>query len=143
MKEITSEEFMTSKNTWDPTKLDVIGGASDLMISQFPPIPLDAIDSFYNDQGDICATKSDSKVDSKIGPAVVDSEVGPAVVENVNGTIQNLLMENTDQNLKRRKEINGNGSIARRLDRRTNHKHPAFQITYYKRMIHKSNEFNQ
>ena len=48
------------------------------MMSQFPPIPLEAIDSFYNDQGDICATKSDSKVD----PAVVDSEVGPAIVEN-------------------------------------------------------------
>ena len=49
MKEITREEFMTSKNTWDPTKFDDIEGASDLMISQFSPIPLDAIDSFYND----------------------------------------------------------------------------------------------
>ena len=48
------------------------------MISQFPPIPIDAIDSFYNDQGDIRATKSDSKVD----PAVVNSKVGLAVVEN-------------------------------------------------------------
>ena len=44
----------------------------------FPPIPLDAIDSFYNDQGDICATKSDSKVD----PVFVESAVSPAVVEN-------------------------------------------------------------
>ena len=78
MNEITREEFMTSKNTWVPTKLDDVEGASDLMISQFPPIPIDAIDSFYNDQGDIRATRSDSKVD----PAVVDSEVGPAVVEN-------------------------------------------------------------
>ena len=49
MKEITREEFMTSKNTWNPTKLDDVDVASDLMISQFPPIPLDAIDSFYND----------------------------------------------------------------------------------------------
>ena len=47
-KEITREEFMTSRNTWDPTKLDHIEGASDLSISQFPPIPADAIDSFYN-----------------------------------------------------------------------------------------------
>jgi len=81
MKEITREEFMTSKNTWDPTKLDDIEGASDLMISRFPPISLDANDSFYNNQDDIRATKSDSKVD----PAVVDSEVGPAVIENNEG----------------------------------------------------------
>ena len=78
LNEITREEFMTSKNTWDPTKLDNVDRASDLMVSQFPPIPSDAIDSFYNDQGDIRATKSDSKVD----PTVVDSEVGPVVVEN-------------------------------------------------------------
>ena len=48
MKEITREELMTSKNTWDPTKLDDIEGASDLSIRQFPPIPVDAIDIFYN-----------------------------------------------------------------------------------------------
>ena len=79
LNEITREEFMTSRNTWDPTKLDDVDGASDLMISQFSPIPLDVTDSFYNDLGDICATKSESKVDSKVDPAVVDSEVGPAV----------------------------------------------------------------
>ena len=82
MNEITREEFMMSKNIWDPTKLDDVDEASDLMLSQLPPIPLDAIDSFYNDEGDICATKSDLKVDSKVDPAIVDSEVGPAVVEN-------------------------------------------------------------
>ena len=49
MKEITKEEFVRSKDTWDPTKLDDVDEASDLMISQFPPIPLDAIDSFYNE----------------------------------------------------------------------------------------------
>ena len=69
---------MTSKNTWVPTKLDDIEGTSNLMISQFSPIPIDAIDSFYNNQGDICATKSDLKVD----PAVVDLKVDPAVVDN-------------------------------------------------------------
>ena len=53
------------------------------MISQFFPIPSDMIDSFYNDQDDIRATKSDPIVDSEIGPTVgaskVDSEIGPAV----------------------------------------------------------------
>ena len=78
MNEITREEFKTSKNIWVSTKLDDVEGASDLMISQFLPIPIDAIDSFYNDQGNICATKSDSKV----YPAVVNSKVGLAVVEN-------------------------------------------------------------
>ena len=48
------------------------------MISQFSPILIDAIDSFHNNQDDICVTKSDLKVH----PAVVDSEVGPAVVDN-------------------------------------------------------------
>ena len=65
------------------------------MISQFSPILIDIIDSFYNDQGDIRATKSDSKVnleigpvigdskvDSKVDPVVVEPEVDPAVVEN-------------------------------------------------------------
>ena len=61
---------MTLRNTWDPTKLDDIEGTSDLSISQFPPIPVDAIDSFYNSQGDIYATKSNSEVD----PAVVDKK---------------------------------------------------------------------
>ena len=32
MNKITREEFMTSKNTWDLTKLDDIEGASDLSI---------------------------------------------------------------------------------------------------------------
>ena len=79
LNEITREESMTTRNTMDPTKLDDVDEASDLMISQFPPIPLDAIDSFYNDQGDICASKNDLTVDSKVDPAVVDLEVGPAV----------------------------------------------------------------
>ena len=70
MKEITREEFMTSKNTWDPTKLDDIEGASDLSIRQFPSIPVDAINSLYNSQSDIRATKSDLEVD----PAVVDEK---------------------------------------------------------------------
>ena len=41
MKEITREEWMTSKSDWDPSKFDDIAGASDLSISQFSPIPLD------------------------------------------------------------------------------------------------------
>ena len=48
MKDITRKEFMTSRNMWDPTKLDNIEGASGLSISQFPSIPADVIDSFYN-----------------------------------------------------------------------------------------------
>ena len=83
LNEITREKFTTSRNIWDPIKLDDPKGASDLMISQFSPIPIDIIDSFYNDQGDIRATKSDSIVDSEIGPTVgaskVDSEIGPDV----------------------------------------------------------------
>ena len=70
MNEITREEFMTSKNTWDPTKLGDIEDPSDLSIRQFQPIPVDAIDSFYNSQGDIRGTKSDLEVD----PAVVDKK---------------------------------------------------------------------
>ena len=54
-------EWMTSKSDWDQSKLDAIAGTSDLSISQFPPIPADAIDPFYTTQGDIKATKSDSK----------------------------------------------------------------------------------
>ena len=128
-----------SKNTWDPTKLDDVDGASDLMISQFPPIPLDAIDSFYNDQGDICATKSDSEVDFEVDPAVVDSEVGPAVVEfneqyhpKPNGE------EYRSKPKTKNKRNTKNGSTTRRFDGRTNHKYPVFQHTYYKRMIHQS-----
>ena len=36
MEEITLEEFMTAKTTWDPSKLDDFEGASDLSIRQFP-----------------------------------------------------------------------------------------------------------
>ena len=52
---------------WDLTKLDDIEGASDLSTRQFPSIPIDAIDSFYNSQGNIRATKSDLEVDPAIG----------------------------------------------------------------------------
>ena len=70
MEKITREKLITSRNTWDPTKLDNVEGASDLSISHFLPIPADAIDSFYNSQHDIRATKSDSEAD----PAVVDKK---------------------------------------------------------------------
>ena len=66
MEEITLEEWMTSKTTWSPSKLDDIEGASDLSIRQFPPTSSDAIDSFYNSQGDIRATKNDLKDDPVI-----------------------------------------------------------------------------
>ena len=67
------------------------------MIKQFPPLPFDITNSFYNDQGDIRVTKGDvivdskievdpvvvdSEIDSKADPVVVESEVGPAVVGN-------------------------------------------------------------
>ena len=47
MKDIKRMEWMTSKSDWDPSKFDDIAGASERSISQFPPIPLDTIDSFY------------------------------------------------------------------------------------------------
>ena len=95
---ITKGEFMTSRNTWDFTKLNSPEGAFDLMISQLPPIPIDIVDSFYNDQGDIWAKKSDSSVDSEIGPAVgdskVDSKVDPVVVES---EVDPAVVENNDR----------------------------------------------
>ena len=93
MEDITREEFMTTRNTWDPTKLDSPEGESDRMIKQFSPIPSDIIDSFYNNQGDIRATKSDSSVDSKVevDPVVIDSEVDskadPVVIESEIGPV--------------------------------------------------------
>ena len=100
MKEITREEFMTSKNTWVPTKLDNIEGASDLMISQFPPIPVDAIDSFYNNQGDIHATKSYLEVD----PAVVNLEVDPTKDwRKLNGVYNRKLKETEEATAKTRR----------------------------------------
>ena len=76
---ITCEEWMTSKATWDPSKLDDIKGASNLSIRQFPPIPTDAIDSFYNSQGEIRATKSDLTKDT----VVIDSPKDPIVSDSV------------------------------------------------------------
>ena len=67
MNEIIREKFMTSKNMWDTTKLDDIEGASDLSICQFPPIPIDATDSFYNSQSNIRATKSNLEVCPAVG----------------------------------------------------------------------------
>ena len=79
MDKITCEEWMTSKTTWDPSKLDDIEGASNLSISRFPPIPTDAIDSFCNSQGEIRATKSDLMKD----PVVSDSPKDPVVSDSV------------------------------------------------------------
>ena len=81
------EEWMTSKGTWDPSKLDDLPGASDCSISQFSPIPQDAIDSFYTTQGDIRATKSDLKnepVDSNStkDPVVDDSTKDPVATDS-------------------------------------------------------------
>ena len=66
MRDINREEFMTSKNEWDPSQLDDIEGASDLRIQQFPPIPIDATDSFYDSNGNIRAHKSDLEHDSVV-----------------------------------------------------------------------------
>ena len=79
MKNITCEEWMTLKSTWDPSKLDDIEGASNLSICQFPPILNDAIDSFYNSQGGIWATKSDLTKDT----VVIDSPKDPVVSDSV------------------------------------------------------------
>ena len=83
MDKITLEEWMTSKATWDPRRLDDIEGASDLSIRQFPPIPTDAIDSFYNSQGDIRATKSDLTKD----PVVSDSPKDPVVSDSTKNPV--------------------------------------------------------
>ena len=60
---------MTSKNTWDPSKLDDIKDTAERLIKQFPPSPSGATDSFYNSQDDIRATKSDLEVDSTVSDA--------------------------------------------------------------------------
>ena len=39
MLEINREEFMTSKNTWDPSKLDDIKGTTERLIKQLPLLP--------------------------------------------------------------------------------------------------------
>ena len=76
-----------------PTKLDSPEGESKRLIKQFSPIPADVIDSYYNDQGDIRATKSDAIVDSKteVDPVVVDSEIDskpdPVVIESETGPV--------------------------------------------------------
>ena len=82
MDKITCEECMTSKATWDPSKLDDIANASDLSIHQFPPIPIGAIDSFYNSQGDIRATKSDLKDDPVINDSPKDPVFSDSPKEN-------------------------------------------------------------
>ena len=80
------------KGTWDPSKLDDLPGALDRSLSQFSPVPADAIDSFYNIQGDIRATKSDSKnelVDSDspkdpvtTNPVADDSTTDPVATDS-------------------------------------------------------------
>ena len=104
MAEITREEFMTAKIDWNPRKLYDIKGASDLSIRQFPPTPIDAIDSFYNSQGDLRETKSglkddpvvsdspkdpvgsdspnENKSDLKVDPVISDSQKGPVVSDS-------------------------------------------------------------
>ena len=62
MLEIDREEFMTSKNTWDPSKLDDTEGAAERHIKRFPPTAIDATDSFYDSQGNIRANTSDFNV---------------------------------------------------------------------------------
>ena len=74
---------MTSRNKWDPTKLDNPEEESDRMIKQFSLILIDIIESFHNDQGDIRTTKSDLIVDSEIGPVVGDSKVDTEIDPDV------------------------------------------------------------
>ena len=76
LDEITRKEFMTSRNTLDPTKLDSPERASGLMISQLSPIPMIKVDT------EIGPVSGDSKVDSKVYSVIGDSKVDPAVVEN-------------------------------------------------------------
>ena len=58
MRDINREECMTSKNEWDPSKLDDTEGAAEWLIQTFPT-PIVATDSFYDLQGNVCAKKSD------------------------------------------------------------------------------------
>ena len=91
MKEIVREEWMTSPNDWDPSKFDDIAGASDRSISQFSPIPFDTIDPFYTPQGDIRATKSDSKSDSTDEPIGSDSTKDPGVSDSTKDPVVDVV----------------------------------------------------
>ena len=50
---------MTLKNDWDPSIYNYLAGASDLRLQQFPQTPIDATDSVYDVETNICAHKSD------------------------------------------------------------------------------------
>ena len=79
MVEIFIEEFMTSKNNWDPTKYDSLERYSERLIKKFSPIPADKNNSYYNDQGDTRVTKGDAVVDPKIKVDPSDSSNDPVV----------------------------------------------------------------
>ena len=86
-------EWMTNKGDWDPSKFDDIEGASERRLSQFSPIPVDAIDPFYTIQGDIKVTKSDSKEDLIVETVVDEDEDESTIVTdsdepNVAGTTE-------------------------------------------------------
>ena len=53
MQYIKREEFMTSKNDWDPSIYDDPKCTADLRLQQFPPTPIDATNSFYYVEGNI------------------------------------------------------------------------------------------
>ena len=67
--DIRRKEFMTLKSDWDLSKFDDIEGATDLHIQQFPPISIDATDSFYDTEGNIRANNSDLKEDYVVSNA--------------------------------------------------------------------------
>ena len=102
MEEIKREEWMTLKGTWDLSKLDDIPGASDRSISQFSPIPMDAIDSFYNSQGEIRATKSDSTNESIVSdsprdPVVSDSTTEPTASDSMKDPVVGVSKKESSQ----------------------------------------------
>ena len=61
MRDIRREEFMTSKNDWDPSQYDDIEGAADLQIQQFPTTPIDTTDSFNVVEDNIHTNKNDQE----------------------------------------------------------------------------------
>ena len=57
------------KCDWDPIKYDDIEDAADLKIQQFPSTHIDATESFYDTESNICAHKSDLEEDSVVSDA--------------------------------------------------------------------------
>ena len=63
MREITREEIMTSPGEWNPSLLDDKPDATQKRLRQFPPIPIEQTEAFYNLEGQIIVQRSDMDID--------------------------------------------------------------------------------